>query len=756
MHREIGGYIELNAPRGYCLHGEALALNSGRSCLEYLIKAREIRFIWLPDFMCSSVSDLCRKLGADVGVYAIGEDFAPIWDFSVENNQYLYLCDYYGQLEGSVIEKAMEVCGGRLIVDESQNLISKPHLGIDTLYSARKYLGVCDGGFLYTNARVKEALPEDASLEHIDYILGRIEAGAGAYYAESKENNERFADEGMKAMSKLTRVLLAKEDYAEINARRKANWKTLEHELGKYNPLKLKEPQSPFMYPFLVDNGPAVRAVLAKRGIFIPTLWPNVLEDTNHSSVAYNYAKNILPLPIDQRYNAGDMKAIVDALREEGFVPMELAGKKIAILGGTRISRQIVEAAKDLGMHTCVIDYYPPEKSPAKQIADEHALISVADIDDVASFLKDNSFDGVITGYTDSILGFYADVCEAAGLPCYGTRAQFETFTDKTKWKKLCREYGVPTATEYDVDELLSMASDELPLPLFIKPADGSGSRGVSVVRNASELVPAIENAKKFLKGGKVLAEDYLKGPEVTVFWLFINGEYHVYALGNRLVKNNQKGALPLPVGYTFPASVTPYYLESIAPCARAMFESQGIKNGMMFMQCIVRDGVPHVYDIGYRLTGSLEHHITRAVAGYSPIDMLLRYAVTGKMSDDSAIWDKVDAGLKSYAYNVSCLMAPGTLGHFEGLDAIEGDPTAIKYVKAHVEGETLPPEARGELRQIALRVLGVVNDARDLEPAMMRIQNAVRIVSDKGEDLMLPGLDATDFQGNVLIEECW
>ncbi len=756
MRREIGGYMELCAPRARRLHGGAIPLNSGRSCLEYLIRARGIRAIWLPDLMCSSVSDLCRKCGVEILTYAVGEGFAPAWDFDIEEGQYLYLCDYYGQLDDAVIEKALALSSGRLIIDESQNLITAPRAGIDTLYSARKFLGIPDGGFLYTDARIAEALPMDSSLGHMGFVLGRVEAGAGAFFGESKENNKRFAGEGLKAMSKLTRTLIAKEDPRLINTCRRENWETLHGMLGACNPLSLRKPESPFMYPLLVQDGPKARAALAKRGIFIPTLWPNVLDEAEPGSFAHRCAKDILPLPIDQRYGAGEMAAIVDALREEGVVPMELAGKKIAILGGTRISCEIVRAAKAMGMHTCVIDYYPPEKSPAKQIADEHAQISVADIDEVAAFLKENGFDGVTTGYTDSILGFYADVCEAAGLPCYGTRSQFETFTDKSKWKKLCREHGVPTATEYDVDGLLAMSGDELPLPLFVKPADGSGSRGASVVRGADELGPAVEYASKFLKGGKVLAEDYLEGPEVTVFWLFIDGVYRVFLSGNRLVKNNQEGALPLPAGYSFPAAVTPYYIENIAPRVEEMLASQGVRDGMMFMQCIVRDGVPFVYDTGYRLTGSLEQHITKHVAGYSPMDMLLRHAVTGRMSDDPAIWEKVNAGLKSYAYNVSCLMEPGTLDHFEGLDALDDDPTVIKYVKAHVEGETLPPEARGELRQITLRVLGAVQDACDLEPAMMRVQDAVRIVSDKGEDLKLPGLDAADFQGNILVDRCW
>ena len=52
MNREIGGYIELAKPVPK-LHSGALRLNSGRNCLAYLIEARGIGTVWLPDFLCA-------------------------------------------------------------------------------------------------------------------------------------------------------------------------------------------------------------------------------------------------------------------------------------------------------------------------------------------------------------------------------------------------------------------------------------------------------------------------------------------------------------------------------------------------------------------------------------------------------------------------------------------------------------------------------------------------------------------------------
>ena len=48
--------------------------------------------------------------------------------------------------------------------------------------------------------------------------------------------------------------------------------------------------------------------------IYIPTLWPNVLESCPLDSLEYHYATNILPIPVDQWYCIDDMKYLVEMI----------------------------------------------------------------------------------------------------------------------------------------------------------------------------------------------------------------------------------------------------------------------------------------------------------------------------------------------------------------------------------------------------------------------------------------------------------
>ena len=69
------------------------------------------------------------------------------------------------------------------------------------------------------------------------------------------------------------------------------------------------------MYPLYLMNGVDIRKKLQEHKIFIPTLWPAVFEICNEDELEYDMAKNILPIPIDQRYSISDMKYIVGMIR---------------------------------------------------------------------------------------------------------------------------------------------------------------------------------------------------------------------------------------------------------------------------------------------------------------------------------------------------------------------------------------------------------------------------------------------------------
>ena len=72
---EIGGYIELWENTGPMLHEGSIALNCGKNAFAYVIKARGIKKIVLPWYLCNSLHDICLKYGVAVRHYHIGDNF---------------------------------------------------------------------------------------------------------------------------------------------------------------------------------------------------------------------------------------------------------------------------------------------------------------------------------------------------------------------------------------------------------------------------------------------------------------------------------------------------------------------------------------------------------------------------------------------------------------------------------------------------------------------------------------------------------
>lgn len=424
---------------------------------------------------------------------------------------------------------------------------------------------------------------------------------------------------------------------------------------------------------------------------------------------------------------------------------MKLSGKKLLVLGGDLLSCDIVNKAHEMGLYVIVTDWYEPEKSPAKLLADEFWMTSIEDYDKLAIQIRENNIDGVITGFTDSYLLSYQKICEMTNLPCYGDKKQFEIFTNKELYKKLCRQFKIPTIEEFSID------STDIQFPVLVKPIDGSGSRGVVICNNHKELSEAIEIAKRFSRQNKVIIERYMDCPEATVFWLFVNGQYYLTMIGNRHVKHNQEGnIIPLPVGYTFPSYLTPKYQEEVEDNVKRMLSSVGIKNGMMFMQCKVENGNCYVYDIGYRLTGSREYKIQERIWGYDALTMLINFAITGTMcnSDISTI---ISPCKVLPSFNVSSLCAPGTIKAINGVEDIKALPEVIDAAYAHKPGHTITKAMKGQLAQITIRTLGVVSDKDDLYSVMKKINDNIEIISIDGKNLLLTGIDESDIANVVL-----
>lgn len=313
--KEIGGYLEMEHFGGKMLHEEAIALNCGRNCLGYLIQAKKISKIAVPFFMCDCIFETCKKYGVQLFYYHIKDDFMPDnipWD----SDTWIYIMNYYGQLTKEQLLSLKEQYKN-IIIDNAHTYFDMPLSGVDTLYTCRKFFGVSDGAFLYTDAVLGDELIYDESYKRMEYLLGRFERTASEFYEMSVKNNEFFDTAPIMKMSKLTKNFLHAVDYNFVKNARTKNFNYLHKKLENLNLLQLRLVQGAFAYPLLLENGGEIRRKLIENKIYVPILWPNVVDGVEEFSYESYLAKNILPLPCDQRYNIEDMDKIIQCIMTE-------------------------------------------------------------------------------------------------------------------------------------------------------------------------------------------------------------------------------------------------------------------------------------------------------------------------------------------------------------------------------------------------------------------------------------------------------
>ncbi len=310
--KEIGGYFGLEEFAGREYHQDLVAVNSARNALLYILKARKVKKLYIPYFLCDTVAELCKRERFPYEEYGIGSDFLPVFDRPLEDGAWLYVVNFYGQISN---EKFFQLKNrwDRLIVDNVQAFFQRPVPNVDTVYSCRKFFGVPDGGYAACGVALPEELPVDSSKDRMKHILGRFEGIGSEYYMDFQNNDEGFYTLELRSMSRLTHNILRAVDYDVVRRRRNENYARLEAALGQRNRLQLTAPDGPYCYPFYCEDGMAVKKQLAQKKIYVPTLWPNVM-DLGNWPMETDYAQNILPLPVDQRYTQEDMLRILSEL----------------------------------------------------------------------------------------------------------------------------------------------------------------------------------------------------------------------------------------------------------------------------------------------------------------------------------------------------------------------------------------------------------------------------------------------------------
>jgi hypothetical protein len=313
--KAIGGFLELQLPSLEEFYPSLIKLNTGRNALEYILKVNAYTCIYIPYFTCEVILEPIKKLGIEYHFYTIDTFLDPVIDFKIEPNECLLFTNYFG-IKQTTINRLANL-DFNLIVDNSQAFFSSPLPGIDTFYSCRKFFGVPDGAYLQSNLKSSTKLDKDISSDRMSHLLISIDQSIEKGYESFKINNEVLSNNPIRRMSLLTERLLTSIDYEACRAKRNRNFRILDEALSGNNQLSIdpSEINGPLCYPFLSVKENIKRKLISKR-VFVPVFWPNVFNWTNSKMFENHLAQNLVPLPIDHRYNDKDMERMINYLKQ--------------------------------------------------------------------------------------------------------------------------------------------------------------------------------------------------------------------------------------------------------------------------------------------------------------------------------------------------------------------------------------------------------------------------------------------------------
>ena len=201
--------------------------------------------------------------------------------------------------------------------------------------------------------------------------------------------------------------------------------------------------------------------------------------------------------------------------------------------------------------------------------------------------------DGRLQGYFDMI-----------GMPYSSCSLLVSALTfNKFVCNNYLRGFGINVSDSIRLFKGQTVTEEEaitrLGLPIFVKPNDGGSSFGVTKVKEASQLQPAI--AKAFAEGDEVILESFISGTEVTCGCYKVKGKEVIFPLTEVVTKNEFFDFNAKYNGESdeiTPARISPELTEKVQRKASKIYDILGAKGLIRVDFIIEANGEPKMLEV--------------------------------------------------------------------------------------------------------------------------------------------------------------
>lgn len=274
--------------------------------------------------------------------------------------------------------------------------------------------------------------------------------------------------------------------------------------------------------------------------------------------------------------------------------------KRLLIIGASILQLPAIKKAKKLGHYVAVADFNP--NAVGIPYADEFYNASTIDIEAICKVAEEFKPDGIMTLATDMPMRSIAAATSRLGLPGISMDTAIKS-TDKGEMIKAFKEHGVESPWFYIIENVtvLNALLPQLSYPCILKPTDNAGSRGVMLVKSVEELIEAYQYSVSQSRGGLVILEEYMTGPEVSVEVMVVDGEPHVLQVTDKLTTG---APYFVEMGHNQPSMLPAEDVEKIKDLACRAVKSVGINCGPSHVEIKLTPTGPKMVELGARMGG--------------------------------------------------------------------------------------------------------------------------------------------------------
>lgn len=414
----------------------------------------------------------------------------------------------------------------------------------------------------------------------------------------------------------------------------------------------------------------------------------------------------------------------------------DIRGKRLLLLGSS-VWKDLIKSFADIyGVRLYFAGLYP---APLDDIVEEYYRIDTTDPKLMIPFVKEHKFDGVYMGGSEFIVSHACGWINQMGLPCYCEKEQWDILQDKSRFKDLCIEHGLPVAPKYMINSNdITGSVPEDAFPVITKPTDGSGSNGFSVCHNAEELKKGYRIAANCSPTGSVICEKFVNNHGLVVFFSFSNGHMHFVLSEDKIpVKYEKQGSYVAGL-FTCPSRSESRFRELYEEKLKQLFTSIGIQEGTIWIE-VFQDGDSYYFnEVGYRYGGSFSFYSVDYISGINQFFADLYYATTGDsqlFGFKSLIPDDVPRDKSYCIYPIHC--NPGKICKEEGVDEIRHrynrNLVVVPYQKNI--GDTIAET--GSFGQVICLFHFVYDGNAELEEILRYIQRTYKVFDENGNNIV-------------------